>query len=80
VQRVRHIPDLDHFGHVTSMRACEPHVKVQVVSRTSQGRKSGPKITHSHRGHRWPPRRGTSRRETIEERTLGLDSRRSRLG
>src|SRR4029079_17937504 len=28
VQRVRHIPDLDHFRHVMSMRACCPHVKV----------------------------------------------------
>jgi hypothetical protein len=30
VQRVRHIPDLDHLGHVINMRACWPHVKAQL--------------------------------------------------
>ena len=29
VQRVRHIPDLDHLGHVISMRACWSHVKAR---------------------------------------------------
>jgi hypothetical protein len=28
VQNVRHIPDLDHLGHVASIRACSSHVKV----------------------------------------------------
>jgi hypothetical protein len=28
MQRIRHISDLDHDGHVNSMHACGPHVKL----------------------------------------------------
>jgi hypothetical protein len=32
VQRVRHVPDLNHLGHVTSRRACHLHVEEHSVS------------------------------------------------
>jgi hypothetical protein len=37
VQGVRHIPDLDHLRHVTSMRACEQHVKSQAFLEADLG-------------------------------------------